>query len=288
LTSDKRSVILTVMSEGEPIHFRIDQIQRYQRQMIMPEVGPIGQRKLLAAKVLMIGAGGLGSPVAVYLVSAGVGNLGIVDYDTVDMSNLHRQILHGHKDLGKLKVDSAEENLWDRNPDTKVTTYTDPISSENAFDIMRPYDVIVNGSDNFPTRYLVNDAAYLLKKPLVDGSILKFDGQAMTFIPGEGCYRCLFPEPPPPGAVPSCADAGVLGAMCGWIGSIQAVETCKIILGEGKLLSNRMLIIDGWEMETHEYLRRRNTECALCGDNPSITDLIDYDRFCGGPPTALG
>ena len=259
----------------------LDQIQRYLRQMIMPEVGPLGQRELLASKILIIGAGGLGSPVALYLASAGVGTLGINDFDTVDISNLHRQILHGHKDIGRFKVDSAEGNLKDRNPDTKVIKHNQPISSENAFEIMKPYDVIVNGSDNFPTRYLVNDACYFLKKPLVDGSILRFDGQVTTYLPGEGCYRCVFPEPPPPGEVPNCADAGVLGSMCGWVGSIQATEAIKIIIGKGKLLSDKMMIIEGLEMDVRTVRRRRMVECTLCGENPTITELIDYKNFCG-------
>lgn len=269
------------MSTEQPEIFSLDQIRRYQRQMIMPEVGPLGQRKLLNSKVLVLGVGGLGSPIALYLASAGVGTLGIIDFDTVDISNLHRQILHGHSNIGRLKVDSAEDTLRDRNPDTKVIKYKDPLSSENAFEVIGPYDVIVNGSDNFPTRYLVNDASYFLKKPLVDGSILKFDGQVTTYIPGEGCYRCVFPEPPPPGSVPNCADAGVLGSMCGLIGSIQANEAVKLIIERGKVLSDKMLVIDGLETDFRTFNRRRRLDCILCGENPTITELIDYKNFCG-------
>ena len=272
---------MNVECPGEIQRLTIDQIRMYQRQMIMPEVGSLGQRKLLASKVLIVGAGGLGSPVALYLASAGVGTLGIIDFDKVDISNLHRQILHGHKDIDRLKVDSAEDTLRDRNPDTKVIKYKDPISSENAFEVISPFDVVVNGSDNFPARYLVNDACYFLNKPLVDGSILKFDGQVTTYIPGEGCYRCVFPEPPPPGSVPNCADAGVLGSMCGLVGSIQATEAEKVILGGGRLLSNRMMIIDGWDMDIRSVNRRRRSDCVLCGENPTVTELIDYKNFCG-------
>lgn len=276
------------MVETEPTIFTLDQIKKYQRQMIMPEVGGAGQRKLLQSKVLIIGAGGLGSPVALYLASAGVGRLGIIDYDFVDLSNLHRQILHGHGDLGKLKVDSAEENIKNRNPDVKVVKYREPISSENALEIIGQYDVVVNGSDNFPTRYLVNDASYFLKKPLVDGGILQFDGQVTTYLPGEGCYRCLYPEPPPPGSVPNCADAGVLGSACGTIGTIQATETIKLILGKGETLFDRMIIVDNLRMDFRTLKRRRDPKCKLCGENPTITGLIDYERFCGVPPATLG
>jgi adenylyltransferase/sulfurtransferase len=249
----------------------------------MPEVGSPGQRRLLNAKVLLIGAGGLGSPAALYLAAAGVGTVGIVDFDTVDMSNLHRQILHGHSDVGRPKVDSAADTLHDINPDAEIVAYNEPLSSYNALDIIRPYDIVVNGSDNFPTRYLVNDACYFLKKPLVDGMIFRFEGQATVYEPGKGCYRCLFPAPPPPGAVPSCAEAGVLGVLPGIVGSIQALEAIKLILGEGTSLVNRLLIFDSLPMEFREVKIRRDPSCPVCGDEPSITELIDYEAFCGGP-----
>jgi molybdopterin/thiamine biosynthesis adenylyltransferase len=256
--------------------------------MIMPEVGPVGQRKLLNAKVLLIGAGGLGSPTGMYLGAAGVGTLGIVDFDTVDVSNLHRQLLHGHKDVGRPKVESAADTLRDINPDVNVVAFNEPISSENAMRIVEQFDIVVNGSDNFPTRYLVNDAAYFARKPLVDGSIFRFEGQAIVYQPGKGCYRCLFPSPPPPGAVPSCADAGVLGVLPGIIGSIQAIETIKLLLGVGNPLVGRLLIFDSLDMEFREVKVRRDPHCPVCGDNPTITELIDYEAFCGGPAaTAL-
>jgi adenylyltransferase/sulfurtransferase len=260
-----------------------DQIRRYQRQIIMPEVGSIGQRKLLNARVLHIGAGGLGSPAAIYLAAAGVGTLGLVDFDVVDMSNLHRQILHGHKDVGRPKIESAADTLRDINPDVQVIGFNEPISSENAIHMIEQFDIVVNGSDNFPTRYLVNDACYFLKKPLVDGSIFRFEGQATVYMPGSGCYRCLFPAPPPPGAVPSCAEAGVLGVLPGIIGSIQAIETIKLILGQGAPLINRLLIFDSLDMEFREVKLRRDPNCPVCGDEPTVTELIDYEAFCGGP-----
>jgi adenylyltransferase/sulfurtransferase len=266
----------------------LDQARRYARHIILPEVGSIGQRKLLAAKVLVVGAGGLGSPASMYLAAAGVGTLGIVDYDLVDLSNLHRQIIHGHANIGRPKVESVREQLADINPDVNVVMFNEPISSENALDIMRDFDIIVNGSDNFPTRYLVNDAAYLLKKPLVDGTLFRFEGRANVFQPGKGCYRCLFPSPPPPGAVPSCAEAGVLGAMCGVIGTIQAVETIKLILDLGEPLVNRLMLFDSLTMEFREVRIPRDPSCPLCGDNPTIHELIDYEAFCGAPVTSLG
>jgi len=266
----------------------LDQARRYARHIILPEVGPVGQRQLLAARVLLIGVGGLGSPASMYLAAAGVGALGIVDYDVVDLSNLHRQIIHGHKNLGRPKVDSAAEALRDINPDVAVRTYDEPISSANAMAIVSQYDIVVNGSDNFPTRYLVNDACYLLSKPLVDGSLFRFEGRANVYLPGKGCYRCLFPAPPPPGAVPSCAEAGVLGAMCGVIGTIQAVETIKLILNIGESLVNRLLLFDSLTMEFREVRIPRDPACPLCGDNPTIHELIDYEAFCGAPVTTLG
>ena len=269
--------------EPTPRALTLNQIRRYQRQIIMPEVGSIGQRKLLDAKVVLIGAGGLGSPAALYLAAAGIGTLGMVDFDTVDMSNLHRQILHGHSDIGRSKIESATDTLREINPDANIVGFNVPISSDNAFEILSQFDIVVNGSDNFPTRYLVNDACVLLKKPLVDGSIFRFEGQATVYRPGSGCYRCVFPAPPPPGAVPSCAEAGVLGVLPGIIGSIQAVETIKLILGEGTPLVNRLLIFDSLEMEFREVKVRRDPGCPICGDEPTIGALIDYEAFCGGP-----
>ena len=259
------------------------QVQRYSRHIIMPQVGSKGQRSLLDAKVLIVGAGGLGSPIAIYLALAGVGTLGIVDFDVVDVTNLQRQILHHNDDVGRRKVESARETLKAYNPDVDVIVHEEPITSENALGIMEGYDIVVNGADNFPARYLVNDAAYLSNKPLVDGSILIFDGMASVFLPGEGCYRCLFPEPPPPGDVPSCAEAGVLGMLPGLVGTIQATETVKLIMDIGRSLSGRLLLIDGLEMEFREVKLRRNPECPLCGDNPTVTELIDYEAFCGVP-----
>ncbi len=263
------------------------QVRRYSRHIIMSNVGSVGQRKLVNAKVLVIGAGGLGSPVALYLGLAGVGTIGIVDFDTVDVSNLQRQILHGDSDVGRRKVESARETLNYHNPETNVIIHEEPINAENAMSIIPDYDIVVNGADNFATRYLVNDAAYLAGKPLVDGAILVFDGQASTYVPGQGCYRCLFPDPPPPGEVPNCAEAGVIGALPGLVGSIQALEAIKIIMGIGETLTGRMLIIDALTMEFREIRVRRNQNCKLCGDNPEVTELIDYEIFCGiAPPQA--
>ena len=262
------------------------QVSRYSRHIIMPQVGSVGQRKLLDASTLVVGAGGLGSPICIYLALAGVGTVGIVDFDTVDVTNLQRQILHHNDDVGRPKVESARETLLAYNPDLNVVLHEEPITSANAMGIMEGYDVIINGADNFPARYLVNDAAYLSGKPLVDGSILMFDGQATVFLPGQGCYRCLFPTPPPPGEVPSCAEAGVLGMLPGMVGTIQATETAKLILGVGKSLSSRLLLIDALDMEFRTVKVRRNPACPLCGDNPTVTELIDYEAFCGVPNTA--
>ena len=259
------------------------QVQRYSRHIIMPQVGSAGQRKLLEAKVLMVGAGGLGSPISIYLTLAGVGTIGIVDFDTVDVTNLQRQILHQNDDIGRPKVQSARETLLSYNPDVNVVIHEEPLLSDNAMEIISDYDVIINGADNFPARYLVNDAAYLCGKPLVDGSILLFDGQATVYIPGQGCYRCLFPTPPPPGEVPSCAEAGVLGVLPGLVGTIQATETVKLIMGLGESLSGRLLIIDAMDMSFRSLKMRRNPDCPLCGDNPTVTQLIDYEAFCGAP-----
>ncbi|MBI4494314.1 MAG: molybdopterin-synthase adenylyltransferase MoeB [Chloroflexi bacterium] len=268
--------------------FSLEQGLRYARHIILPEIGGQGQRKLLRSKVLLIGAGGLGSPAALYLGAAGVGTMGIVDFDTVDLTNLHRQILHGHKNIGRLKVDSARETVNDINPDVQVVPHREALTSANALEIIGQYDLVVNGCDNFATRYLANDACYFLKKPLVDGSIFRFEGQATVFMPGKGCYRCLFPAPPPPGAVPSCAEAGVLGVLPGIIGVIQAIETIKLILGLGEPLVNRLLLFDSLAMEFREVKIRRAPDCPLCGDNPTVTELIDYEAFCGGPMATTG
>jgi len=263
-----------------------EQVRRYSRHLILPEVGGSGQRRLLNSKVLLIGAGGLGSPAALYLAAAGVGTLGIVDFDAVDLSNLQRQILHRVRDVGRPKVQSAVDTIADLNPDVKVVPYREALSSTNARRILSEYDVIVNGSDNFPTRYLTNDACVFLKKPLVDGSIFKFEGQATVFLPGHGCYRCLYPAPPPPGMVPSCAEAGVLGVICGVIASIQGVETIKLLLGLGEPLVGRLLFFDALSMEFRQVRFRRDPDCPVCGDHPTITDLIDYHAFCGVPAGA--
>ncbi len=259
------------------------QVKRYSRHIIMPQVGSVGQRKLIDSKVLMVGAGGLGSPILIYLTLAGVGTLGIVDFDVVDVTNLQRQILHYDSDIGKPKVDSAKETLKAYNPEVNIITHEQPLNSDNAMEIIKNYDIVINGADNFPARYLVNDACYFNNKPLVDGSILLFDGTATVYIPGSGCYRCLFPEPPPPGEVPSCAEAGVLGMLPGLIGSIQSIETAKLILNTGKSLKSRLLLVDALEMDFREVKVRKRPECPLCGDNPSVTKLIDYEVFCGMP-----
>ena len=259
------------------------QVKRYSRHIIMNQVGSRGQRKLLDSKVLIIGAGGLGSPAAVYLALAGIGTIGIVDFDVVELSNLQRQILHHSDDVGRPKVVSARESIKAYNPDVNIVLHETRLTSENAFDIIPRYDLVVNGADNFPSRYLVNDACYLSQKPLVDGSILLFDGQATVFVPGHGCYRCLFPSPPPPGAVPNCAEAGVLGALTGLVGSIQATEALKLILGIGNTLRSRLLLIDALSMDFREVRMKRSRQCPLCGDNPTVTKLIDYEVFCGLP-----
>jgi len=263
-----------------------NQVRRYSRHIIMPQVGSAGQRKLLNSRVLIVGAGGLGSPIALYLAVAGVGTIGMVDFDIVDLTNLHRQILHHNSDEGRQKLQSAKDTLLGYNPDLNFEGHEEPITSANAMGLVSQYDLIINGADNFPTRYLVNDAAYLAGKPLVDGSILIFDGQATTYIPGQGCYRCLFPTPPPPGEVPSCAEAGVLGAMCGIVGSIQAVEALKLLMSIGENLVGRLMLIDGLSMDFRTVKIRRNPACPLCGDNPTVTELIDYDQFCGIPVPA--
>ena len=275
--------VIPALAGGANTALTPEMVERYSRHLIMPQVGSSGQRKIIEASVLIIGAGGLGSPVALYLALAGVGKIGIVDFDIVDRSNLQRQILHQTADIGKPKVQSAQETLEAHNPNIQVVTHEEPITSENAFEFISQYDIVVNGADNFATRYLVNDACYLLKKPLVDGSILMFDGQATTYLPGKGCYRCLYPAPPPPGMVPSCAEAGVLGAMCSTIGSIQATEVLKLVLDIGEPLVNRLLLYDALSLEFRIVKVRRDPECPLCGDNPTISELIDYEVFCGSP-----
>ena len=265
----------------QPLTLTPEQVKRYSRHIIMSDVGSKGQRALMGAKALIIGAGGLGSPSAIYLSLAGVGTVGIVDFDVVELSNLQRQILHHTADVGRPKVQSAVDNIKSYNPDVNVVVHETRLESENAMEIISQYDLVINGADNFATRYLVNDACYPLKKPLMDGSILIFDGQATVFLPGEGCYRCLFPSPPPPGMVPNCAEAGVLGALTGLVGSIQATEALKHILGIGESLSSRLLLIDALSMTFREVRLKRNPACPLCGDNPTVTELIDYEIFCG-------
>ncbi len=267
-----------------------EEIRRYSRHLIMPEFGMAGQRRVKEGSVLLIGAGGLGSPLALYLAAAGVGHIGLVDFDVVDESNLQRQIVHGTSTLGVRKTESARRRLKDLNPHIEVTTYEDQITSENAFDLLRPYDVIVDGTDNFPTRYLTNDAAVMLGKPNVYGSIFRFEGQATVFHPQAGgpCYRCLYPEPPPPGLVPSCAEGGVLGVLPGVIGTIQATEAIKLIAGIGETLVGRLMLYDALAMRFRELKLRRNPECPVCGDHPTVTELIDYEQFCGIVPQVAG
>jgi adenylyltransferase/sulfurtransferase len=263
-----------------------EEISRYSRHLILPEFGMAGQRRLKEGSVLLIGTGGLGSPLALYLAAAGVGRIGLVDFDVVDESNLQRQIVHGTGTLGVRKTESAKRRLADLNPLVEVTTYEAQITSENALAIMRPYDVIVDGTDNFPTRYLTNDASVMLGKPNVYGSIFRFEGQATVFYPKDGgpCYRCLYPEPPPPGLVPSCAEGGVLGVLPGVIGTIQATEAIKLLLGIGETLVGRLMLYDALSMRFRELKLRRNPACPVCGEHPSVTELIDYEQFCGIVP----
>ena len=262
-----------------------DEIRRYSRHLILPEVGLAGQKKIKAASVLCIGAGGLGSPITMYLAAAGIGKIGIVDFDTVDFSNLQRQIAHGTEDVGRPKAVSAKETIASINPNVEVVIHNTRISAENALDLIRPYDIVVDGTDNFPTRYLTNDACVLLKKPNVYGSIFRFEGQASVFAPhlGGPCYRCLYPEPPPPGMVPSCAEGGVLGVLPGIVGCIQATEILKLALGKGTSLINRLLLFNALDMKFRELKLRRDPSCPLCGDHPTIKELIDYEVFCGIP-----
>ncbi|MHB8755010.1 MAG: molybdopterin-synthase adenylyltransferase MoeB [Candidatus Acidiferrales bacterium] len=258
------------------------EVLRYSRHLIMPEVGMDGQLKLKRAKVLMVGSGGLGAPLGLYLAAAGVGRLGIVDFDTVDFTNLQRQVIFGTSDVGRKKLEAARERLGNLNPEIQIDAFETRLTSENALDIVRDYDIVVDGTDNFPTRYLVNDACVLLGKPNVYGSIFRFEGQASIFgYPGGPCYRCLYPEPPPPGLVPSCAEGGVLGVLPGIIGCIQAMETIKLILGSGEPLVGRLLLFDALGMRFRELKLRKNPECPVCGEHPTVTKLIDYAEFCG-------
>lgn len=260
------------------------EILRYSRHLLIPEVGLSGQKKIKAASVLVIGTGGLGSPVALYLAAAGVGRIGLVDYDQVDESNLQRQVIHGTSQLGELKVESARQRMLDINPDIQVEMYNEPFTSENALQIAQDYDILIDGTDNFPTRYLTNDVSVLLGKPNVYGSIFRFDGQVSVFDARNGpCYRCLFPEPPPPGLVPSCAEGGVLGVLPGIIGTMQASEALKLILGIGESLSCRLLLFNALDMSFDFVTLRKNPNCKVCGLDPVVTELIDYEEFCGVP-----
>jgi sulfur-carrier protein adenylyltransferase/sulfurtransferase len=265
-----------------------DEMRRYSRHVILPEVGLAGQKKIRSTSVLCVGAGGLGSPIAMYLAAAGIGKLGIADFDAVELSNLQRQVLHGTGDVGRAKTQSARDTVRRLNPGVEVVLHEGRLTSRNALDVIRPYDIVVDGTDNFPTRYLTNDACVLLKKPNVYGSIFRFEGQASVFAPhlGGPCYRCLYPEPPPPGQVPTCAEGGVLGVLPGVIGLIQATEILKLALGIGSTLLNRLLLYDALAMKFRELKLRRDPECPLCGEHPTITALADYEGFCGLKPEA--
>jgi adenylyltransferase/sulfurtransferase len=270
--------------ENGNVELSHEEILRYSRHLLMPEVGLAGQKLLKAASVLLIGTGGLGSPAALYLAAAGVGRIGLVDYDVVDFSNLQRQVIHGTSNLGALKVESARQRMLDLNPDIQVQVYNEPFTSENAMRIAQDYDILVDGTDNFPTRYLVNDVCVLLGKPNVYGSIFRFDGQVSVFDARRGpCYRCLFPEPPPPGLVPSCAEGGVLGVLPGTIGTLQATETLKLILGVGEPLIGRLLLYNALDVSFEFVNLRKNPRCKICGPEPEVTELIDYEAFCGVP-----
>jgi adenylyltransferase/sulfurtransferase len=275
-------------TSANPVSFpelTTDELARYSRHLILPEVGEEGQRKLKAAKVLCVGTGGLGSPLAFYLAAAGVGTLGLVDFDVVDASNLQRQIIHSTADIGRKKLDSAAEKLNALNPAMNIVKHETMLTSANALEILKDYDIVADGTDNFPTRYLVNDACVLLRKPNVYGSIFRFEGQASVFATEQGpCYRCLYPEPPPPGLVPSCAEGGVLGILPGLVGVIQATEVIKLILGAGEPLIGRLLLVDSLAMRFRELKLRKNPECPVCGPNPTVTKLIDYEQFCGIVP----
>ena len=273
---------MSMSSNGAELNHK--EILRYSRHLLMPEVGLEGQSKLKDSSVLIIGAGGLGSPVAMYLAAAGVGRIGLVDYDVVDFTNLQRQIIHGTSTLGERKVDSARDRMLDINPEVRVDVYDEPFTSENAFRIAEPYDVIVDGTDNFPTRYLVNDLSVLSGKPNVYGSIFRFEGQLSVFWAEQGpCYRCLFPEPPPPGMVPSCAEGGVFGVLPGTIGALQATEALKLLLGIGEPMIGKLLLFDALDMSFEELRLKKNPNCRVCSENPEVTELIDYEAFCGVP-----
>jgi sulfur-carrier protein adenylyltransferase/sulfurtransferase len=276
------------MTNAGVVELNREEFLRYGRHLIIPEVGLEGQRRLKSASVLIIGAGGLGSPLAFYLTAAGVGRIGIVDFDVVDLSNLQRQILHTTKDVGRSKLESAREKLESLNPNVKIETYEMRLTSENALDLIKEYDIVVDGTDNFPTRYLVNDACVFLKKPNVYGSIFRFEGQVSVFYADKGpCYRCLYKEPPPPGLVPSCAEGGVLGVLPGIIGTIQALETIKLILGIGEPLIGKLLLFDALRMKFRELKLRKDPECPVCGENPTVKELIDYEAFCGITPEQI-
>ncbi len=284
LTGETRSMATLTEPTALP-ELTTDDLSRYSRHLILPEVGMEGQQKLKAARVLCVGTGGLGSPLALYLTAAGIGTLGLVDFDVVDASNLQRQIIHSTKDIGRKKIDSAEEKLSALNPAIRIVKHDTMLSSANALEIIKDYDIVADGTDNFPTRYLVNDACVLLGKPNAYGSIFRFEGQASVFATEQGpCYRCLYPEPPPPGLVPSCAEGGVLGILPGIVGVIQATEVIKLILGKGETLVGRLLLVDALTMRFRELKLRKNPECPVCGDNPTITQLIDYESFCGIVP----
>jgi len=264
------------------IEFTDEQIERYSRHIILPEVGGSGQQKMLEARVLLLGAGGLGSPAAYYLAAAGIGNLGIVDFDQVDLSNLQRQIIHSTERIGMLKTESAKKTIQALNPDVNVTLYNEKMDSSNIMSLIKEYDYVVDGSDNFPTRYLVNDACVMKNKSLIHGSIYRFEGQVTVFKPGDGpCYRCLYPEPPPPGMVPNCQEGGVLGVLAGVIGNLQVVEVLKLILGIGKPLVGKLLIYDALNTEFRNLRLRRDANCPICGEKPTIKELVDYEEFCG-------
>src|SRR3954465_4813 len=269
-------------ARAERVTLSPQEVARYSRHLIMPEVGMEGQKRLKAASVLLVGAGGLGSPLGLYLAAAGVGRLGLIDFDVVDFSNLQRQVLHGTADVGRPKLQSARDRIRAINPEVQTDLYEARLTSANALDLFKPYDLIIDGTDNFPTRYLVNHACVLLGKPNVYGSIFRFDGQASVFYPPAGpCYRCLYPEPPPPDLVPSCAEGGVLGILPGLIGVVQATETVKLLLGSGSPLIGRLLLYDALEMTFREMKVRKSPTCPICGPNPTITGLIDYEQFCG-------
>ena len=270
--------------------FSQDEVRRYARHIILPGIGGEGQEKLGEARVLVVGAGGLGSPAAMYLAAAGIGTIGLVDFDDVELSNLQRQLLHDTDDVGRPKVDSARDRLRALNPNVEVVAHRTMLSSANAFEVLEPYDIVVDGTDNFPVRYLVNDACQLLGKPLVYGSIYQWEGQASVFLPGaeNPCYRCLFPEPPPPGVVPSCAEGGVFGVLPGVIGSMQAVEAIKLVLGVGEPLAGKLVLYDAMRNEFTTVKLRWDPDCPVCGKHPSVTELIDYDAFCGVPSPEAG